>query len=690
MLSKTTTFVLLLMAAMTGLLPAQSVTTASLLREMTDLQALAEKSQPAFSVVQYSSYDHRSQFPDTPNWFGNSDGFGGEPVPGFEKVLKQPGADKIGEYLICDVKGPGAVVRLWTAWIEGTIKLYIDGQGDPVYDGPAQKFFHHTYEAIDDSEVRPEWAGSFFQNTAGYYPIPFSKSLKIIWIGDLSTLHFYHVQVRFYESGARIKSFSKGDIAANSSLMNELSLKMNHPENYLDQSLDSAQDFVVHLLPGERKAIQGLSKAGAIQRLACRMTTRDLDAGLRSTLLNISFDAAPWGQVHTPVGDFFGAAPGLNPYTSLPFTVQPDGWMVSRYFMPYRDSATVQLINLGQEEVTVHLRIASQDYQWKDGNSLYFRARWRVDHGLTADPARVFDVPYLLYHGRGRMVGAAAFVMNPTNVPSSYGNWWGEGDEKIFIDGDPKARFIGTGSEDYFNYAWSSADLFAHAYCGQPRNDGPANRGFVTNYRWHILDNIPFNQSFDFYMELYPHRLVENFSYARMIYLYASGTGHDDHMPISKPDVVLPEMPQSWWPKPDGWALNAIFYQAEDLCARSATLSFDSSYLWSDAKLAVWYPSEQGAKLVLEVPVSEAGNYLIALSVAKGKGFGTFGFELDGQALNLNGSSQHSLGSENRIVSHNLKSGAIELSVGTHELVILAADDSGLPIGVDFIWVKKN
>ena len=194
-------------------LTAQTITTASLLDEMVDLTALATYPDPAFSTKQYSSYDHRSQYPDYPGWFDNSDGFGGEPIPGFEKVLKQPGEDKIGEYLICDVKGPGAVVRLWTARIEGEISLWLDNSDEAVYSGPAQQFFQHTYEAILGEENREPWKETFAQNTAGYYPIPFAKSLKMVWKGDISKLHFYHVQFRFYESGTRVKTFSKPDIS---------------------------------------------------------------------------------------------------------------------------------------------------------------------------------------------------------------------------------------------------------------------------------------------------------------------------------------------------------------------------------------------------------------------------------------------------------------------------------------------
>ena len=153
------------------------------------------------------------------------------------------------------------------------------------------------------------------------------------------------------------------------------------------------------------------------------------------------------------------------------------------------------------------------------------------------------DIPYLLARGQGVFVGATALVMNPTSVPSSWGNWWGEGDEKVFVDDDATPSTFGTGSEDYFNYAWSSSRIFTHAFCGQPRNDGPANRGFVTNYRWQILDSMPFRERFDFFMELFSHEPVPGFSYARIAYHYGAPEIVDDHMLITDRDVEPLRLP---------------------------------------------------------------------------------------------------------------------------------------------------
>ena len=78
---------------------AGRINTGVLLREMIDLHRLADFPRPAFKTVQFSSYDRQSTLPGGPGWFANNDGFGGEEIPNFEAVAKEPSEDGIGEYV---------------------------------------------------------------------------------------------------------------------------------------------------------------------------------------------------------------------------------------------------------------------------------------------------------------------------------------------------------------------------------------------------------------------------------------------------------------------------------------------------------------------------------------------------------------------------------------------------------------
>jgi len=73
-----------------------TVTTEKLIDEMADLERLTILPSDNYKTVQYSSYDRRSTSPSDSCWFSNEDGFGNEPIPGFEAVLKQPDSTGIG------------------------------------------------------------------------------------------------------------------------------------------------------------------------------------------------------------------------------------------------------------------------------------------------------------------------------------------------------------------------------------------------------------------------------------------------------------------------------------------------------------------------------------------------------------------------------------------------------------------
>ena len=121
-----------------------SVTTGTLLEEMRDLGRLARWPDPAYRTVQFSSYDRRSTTSEAPGWFSNADGFGGEPIPGFLKVLREPRDGNAGLYLLAEASGPGAIVRGWSAGMDGVLRVYLDpterGEGTLIWEGPAQGF----------------------------------------------------------------------------------------------------------------------------------------------------------------------------------------------------------------------------------------------------------------------------------------------------------------------------------------------------------------------------------------------------------------------------------------------------------------------------------------------------------------------------------------------------------------------
>ena len=75
-------------------------------------------------------------------------------------------------------------------------------------------------------------------------------------------------------------------------------------------------------------------------------------------------------------------------------------------------------------------------------------------------------------------------------------NWYGEGDDMIFIDGEEWPPSLhGTGTEDYFNTAYCPAEKYDSPYHGMTVPGGPNWGGKSSYYRFHIEDPIHFRKS---------------------------------------------------------------------------------------------------------------------------------------------------------------------------------------------------
>jgi hypothetical protein len=263
-----------------------AITTGSLFDEMVDMANLASFPKPAFRTVQFSSYDHRSRLPGGPDWFANSDGFGGEPIPNFEKVLRAPDANGIGDYLIAEVHGPGAIVRLWTAAISGSVLVNIDGSQAPVFEGSADDFFRRPYDRfaqVSDIDI-DGFRQTIYQRDASYAPIPFAESLRVVWIGNVKDIHFYQLQVRLYDEGTRVASFRPEDIHTYRDTIDRVTLILSDPDkNLVPRSQRRPEPFEVNLESSDKKTLARLDGPLAIEQFSLQLSAEDMDRALRQT-----------------------------------------------------------------------------------------------------------------------------------------------------------------------------------------------------------------------------------------------------------------------------------------------------------------------------------------------------------------------------------------------------------------------
>ena len=137
----------------------------------------------------------------------------------------------------------------------------------------------------------------------------------------------------------------------------------------------------------------------------------------------------------------------------------------------------------------VDYKVYYEKTPWTD-KTMYFHANWRQERGIqTLGGAGTKDWNYASILGGGLYVGDVLSIVNPVEA------WWGEGDEKIFVDGESFPSHFGTGTEDYYGYAWGSPLFFESPFHAQPRCEGPGNFGNTTNLRFRVLDGVPFTKT---------------------------------------------------------------------------------------------------------------------------------------------------------------------------------------------------
>ncbi|MGB9608456.1 MAG: glycoside hydrolase family 172 protein, partial [bacterium] len=208
----------------------------------------------------------------------------------------------------------------------------------------------------------------------------------------------------------------------------------------------------------------------------------------RSLVLRIYWDDNKDPSVESPLGDFFAVGHGLlTSLNSLPVQISSDGRAYNCYWlMPFRKSAKITITNDSPDKA---VRALYYMIDWLKLKSLppdvpYFHAQYRQEYPCEMGK----DYLILKTKGKGFYVGTVLSVQ--MNQPG----WFGEGDDRIYIDGEKVPSLRGTGTEDYFNDAWGFRQ-FNQLYHGVSVWEGYDVDDRGTAYRWHIQDPIPFEKS---------------------------------------------------------------------------------------------------------------------------------------------------------------------------------------------------
>ncbi|GHU88908.1 hypothetical protein FACS189476_06830 [Spirochaetia bacterium] len=214
------------------------------------------------------------------------------------------------------------------------------------------------------------------------------------------------------------------------------------------------------------------------------------DKFMRDVILRFYWDGEKSPSVECPLGDFF-----CMPFKkslkilSIPINVNPMRGSNCFFPMPFRKSARITVENRNPESDVEFFYALSVDERAVDKDEAYFHAQFRRQNPTTGGDYVILDG----VQGEGHYVGTSMGWQQNSE------GWWGEGEVKMFIDGDEEfPSYVGTGTEDYFGGAWCFGENFSAPFFGF--QDTLASEGRETNrvgnrhalYRFHVADPIRF------------------------------------------------------------------------------------------------------------------------------------------------------------------------------------------------------
>ncbi|MHC4123649.1 MAG: glycoside hydrolase family 172 protein [Planctomycetota bacterium] len=291
-------------------------------------------------------------------------------------------------------------------------------------------------------------------------------------------------------------------------------------------------------------------KSGTIRRIWMTISKRKAEM-LRGIKIEVFWDGAKKAAVSAPLGDFFCHGIGrLTRFESALFS-SPEGRSFNCCIpMPFKKGMKVVVTNETSEDVPMFF--FDIDYTIGDKHSkdtLYFHAYYRRENPTTMQKDYEF-LPRV--YGKGRFLGVNVGVI--ANKGEYFKAWWGEGEVKMYIDGDSEyPTLCGTGTEDYIGTGWGQGrydNMYQGCHIADSKN---MQFGF---YRWHIPDPVYFRK--DIRVTMQQIGCWSSKSKEKMIEagttVYRAGEG------LVETDLANNKAPYGLFERQDDWSSCAYFY----------------------------------------------------------------------------------------------------------------------------------
>lgn len=569
-----------------------------------------------------SSHDRRSVSQNTPEWFANDDGFGYERLDSIngrkEKVLMED----------CH---PGAITRFWLTTMNprGVLRFYFDGHEEADWIVPGFDLTAFGLKELEDNPLLQRHT-SYERGVKGgqtlFLPIPYAKSCKVTFEepqGWSSVPRYYQIEYRRYSDDTKVETFGVGSIGKYSSCIVDAGKALSAEPATKGSAYSAARE----LAPGESLRLDLPSRSSVVGELniLARLEDVDADQAMRKLILQACFDGEK--TVSVPLSDFQGSGLGCRPVRARQMIADGEGSIRSFWPMPYKTEAYLQILNSGSDTIKIEMAAKVRKEAFC---GYHFHCDWHAGLALNvtnkAESAEEWD--FVSLSGKGFYAGDNLTLFNHSKA------WYGEGDEKIFVDGESSPSFFGTGTEDYYNSSWAPVVVFHTPWGGAPRADLASSRGYNTFLRTRIADIIPFSESLVIRLEQlsWSPGTVDFF---RTAYWYgapgAVTLNADDPAEFS---YVFPEAP----PDPSSFAIkNAVEFEDLEPVNVSEGLQYNRQDMrgfpdgiWSNGKQWTFFAGKKGDQATFELSPGEEGTYAVSISATKANDYGIMEISLNG------------------------------------------------------------
>jgi hypothetical protein len=450
--------------------------------------------------------------------------------------------------------------------------------------------------------------------------------------------------------------------------------------------------------PGETFTMAELQGPGVVRHIWLTFTeskpnwlAKEGAANPSEIVLRMYWDGAEQPAVEAPLGDFFAAGFGHRAeVVSTPIIVQGGDSYNCFWPMPFLKAAKITVTNESDKPLAaLYYQIDYTHEPALPSGTAYFCAQYRQEFPTQ----KGHDYLIADIEGHGHYVGT---VMS---VRSRSPQWFGEGDDKFYIDGAPpgKPTMWGTGTEDYFLNAWGM-ERGTYSYFGVTQLSGEwlgdlGNWG--TMYRWHIADPVRFSKSLRVEIEHKGWMSADETTTGKV-------EGHvereDDFATVAfwyqqgqpKRFATMPSATERRLPEID------LIHEGQELLKTAATsggaASLQSGDAWTGAGQVFFNGAEPGAWLELRFNVEHPEYRRLVVPVTHSYDFGTYRILLDGKPAE--GAAEPIDLYSPKVEVREQSLGDLTLSAGEHVLRFECTGknplSSGCKLGVDSVRLRQR